>query len=66
MAQKGYVLYERLERNQKKKGDSKYKHLKLPSAKSPKTNVTEHDVLPMFSVHSRTGYFRINKLYKIL
>lgn len=49
-----------------KKGDSKYKHLKLPSAKSPKTKVTEHDVLPMFSVHSRTGYFRINELHKIL
>lgn len=50
----------------RKKGDSKYKHLKLPSAKSPKAKVTEHDVLPMFSVHSRTGDFRINELYKIL
>lgn len=45
MAHKGYVLYECLERNQKKTGDSKYKHLKLPSAKSPKTKVTEHDVI---------------------
>lgn len=30
---------------EKIKGDSKYKHLKLPSAKSPKTKVTEHDVI---------------------
>lgn len=47
----------------RKKGGSKYKHLKLPSAKSPKTKVTEHD---MFSVQNRTEYFRINELHKIL